>query len=287
MTNELDVIPEPEGASGLSRVMVEGDPDVLLAVMEKKAALAGRMRGAIETMVVSQTYPQDWTIQGEGDKAKACLSSAGAERVGRNFPIRFERIEWKKETWSDAMGSAYRYLYTGYAILYDQTVYAEGTYSTRDEFLGKAKGEWRPLEDINEGDIRSAAHHIFCGNAIKELLGLRGMPDSEYHRIMGGTGRSPAKSTSVQRGQGTQGGTGDDDVRHQKELAELCIGFANNAQTVQHDEEGNWSLCPLSESDSREMMDIAKEICVLLSSFRADDGKTVRGKGAKELKGKS
>lgn len=281
-TEIYDVIPEPSQQNALVNVVAEGDPDVMLAVLEKKAALAGRLRQAIEHIVVSQTYPEDWTVQGD----KACLASAGAERIGRNFPIQYEKVEWKKETFSDAHGAGYRYIYSGYASLYDRKVSVEGSYSTRDEFLGKKGGSWRPLEDINEGDIRSAAHHIFCGNAVKALLGLRGLPVNEYRRIMGGTGRDSNKSATVQRGKGTQGGTSADDHTMQKELAELCVAFANGNLTVQQDDQGNWSLIPLADSDSRDALEIAKDICVKLSSFTNKEGKTVDGKGAKDLKGK-
>ena len=77
---------------------------------------------------------------------RICFSaSAGAERIGRNFPIHYRDVTWKKEEFQDGFGKAYRYIYDGYAELYDRTVYCQGNYSTRDEFLGKKGGEWRPL----------------------------------------------------------------------------------------------------------------------------------------------
>ena len=281
--NERDYENEPATSTAIANVVSDGDPDQMLMVLEKKAAVAGRMRQAIETVVISQTYPQDWNIQGD----KACLASAGAERIGRNFPIAFRDVTWKKEEFSDASGAGYRYVYTCYATLYDRTVYAEGSYSTRDEFLGKKGGEWRPLEDINEGDVRSAAHHICCGNAIKELLGLRGLPAAEYQRIMKGTGREPTKSPTVQRGKGTKGGTDPNDGRHQQELTEICMAIANSAQNVQLSEDGKqWLLVPLSDSDARDSVEIAKSICIALSGFTGKDGKSVLGKLSKQLQGK-
>lgn len=244
------------------------------------------MRAAIERILVSQTYAQDWTIQGEGDKARACLSSAGAERIARNFPIHYDRVQIKREDWSDAEGPAYRYVCTGYATLYDRGVYAEGSYSTRDEFLGKKQGKWRPLEEINEGDIRSAAHHIFCGNAIKELLGLRGLPAAEYQRIMGSTGQDATKSGRVTRGRGTQGGATPEEHAQQRELVELCVGFANDGNTVELGDDGQWRLVPLAADDERDAMEVAKDICEQLSSFEGNDGEVVPGKGARELRGK-
>jgi hypothetical protein len=254
-------------------------------VLEKKAELAPRMRAAIERILVSQTYAQDWTIQGQGDAARACLSSAGAERIARNFPIHYDRVQIKREDWSDTEGPAYRYVCTGYATLYDRGVYAEGSYSTRDEFLGKKGGKWRPLEEINEGDIRSAAHHIFCGNAIKELLGLRGLPAAEYQRIMGSTGQDATKSGRVTRGRGTQGGATPEEQAAQRELAEICIGIANDGYVV--DEiDGEWQVIARAPDDDRDAMEVAKDICRDLSSFPRENGEIVPGKLAKELRGK-
>jgi len=82
-----DLIPETENTGGeLAQIISAGDPDAMLLVLEKKAELAPRMRAAIERILVSQTYAQDWTIQGQGDAARACLSSAGAERIASFNP---------------------------------------------------------------------------------------------------------------------------------------------------------------------------------------------------------
>lgn len=285
---EPETIDQDKRDHALVEIVAEGDPELMLAHLEKKAQLAGRMRAAIETMLVSQTYPKDWTIQGDGDKAKACLGSAGAERVGRSFPIRIENATWKKEEFIDIHGKGYRYVYSGYAELYDRRVFVHGSYSTRDKFLGFADGEWRATEDINEGHIRNAAYHVFCGNAIKELLGLRGIPQEEYKRIMGSTGRDAGGSSTVQRGKGTKGGSRatDDDKTSQKALCEACIAIVDAGMTLgAQDGDGNWNLAPLGESDDREPLAIAAAICVDLSSFEGDNG-PVKGKPASKLTGK-
>jgi hypothetical protein len=215
------------------------------------------------------------------------LSSAGAERIGRNFPITFHDVTWKKEEFSDASGKAYRYVYTGYASMYDRTVYAEGTYSTRDELLGKAGGQWRPIEDINEGDVRSAAHHYFLGAAVKQLLGLRGMPWAAYERIMGKTGQDVTKTNApVQRGQGTQGGATADEQKHRIDLSKICMDLANAGHTVERNTAGYWGAIPLGEADDRKATEIAADICMRLSSFKGKDGNEVKGKAIRELAGK-
>lgn len=286
MSEIVNAEPLETAGTELAKVLSEGDPEVMLATLEKKAALAPRMKAAIETLMISQTYPEDWSIQGEGDKAKACLGSAGAERIGRNFPIRFHGVQWKREDFADAIGKGYRYVYTGFAELYDRTVYAEGSYSTREELLGKVRGEWRPIEDINEGDVRSAAHHYFLGAAIKQLLGLRGIPLAAYQAIMGRTGQDAARSSVVTRGQGVQGGTSTDDEAKQREIAQICIYIANAGMTVAKGEKGYWRAVPMSENDERPELERAKEICELISSFTGKEGEHVKGLPASQLKGK-
>uniref|UniRef100_A0A6M3LGH9 Uncharacterized protein n=1 Tax=viral metagenome TaxID=1070528 RepID=A0A6M3LGH9_9ZZZZ len=281
--HEVETVETEDRDHALARVEAEGDPELMLAHLEKKAQLATRYRQAVEAVLLSQTYPKDWTIQGE----KACLSSAGAERVGRSFPIKIEAVTWKKEELTDQHGAGYRYIYSGYATLYDRRVFVHGSYSTRDKFLGFAHDEWKDPADINEGHIRNAAYHVFCGNAVKELLGLRGIPEEEYRRMMGATGRDADKSSTVQRGKGTRGGSqaSGDDKSHQKELAETCVSFANAGFTVEQDGDGNWSLVPFSEADERPPLEVAKDICIQLSGFEGDKG-YVKGKLASQLTGK-
>lgn len=290
MNEFLDVEPEPEESQSmaLAKTVAEGDPELMLAHLQKKAKTAGALKAAMETILLSQTYPQDWTIQGDGDKAKACLSSAGAERVARSFPIVYSGVKWVKEEFEDAHGKAYRFKYEGYAELYGRKVYVHSSYSTRDAFLGKKGGEWRDPAEINEGHIQNAAYHVFCGNAIKELLGLRGMPVQEYQRIMRGTGQDAAKSATVTRGQGTHGGSSENDSKHQAELGKICIEIANMGRTVVRDEQNNMVMMPVGDGDDRTPLDIAKDICRQLSGFYSKkDEKWVDGlDSAKALKGK-
>ena len=220
MSETFDIEPVETSSTELARVMNEGDPDVSLAILEKKAELAPRMNKAINTILVTQTYAEDWTEQG----GKMCLSSAGAERVARLFSIRFHDQKAHKEEFSDTTGRGYRYIYECNASMGDREVFAQGAYSTRDKFLGSVGGEWRPTEDINENNIRNAAYHICIGNAIKALLGLRGIPAARFREIMAGAGQDPGKANSVKRGNGAQGGTAKAKASaNQVEHVKMCL----------------------------------------------------------------
>lgn len=278
---EAERVPVESPETELANITSVGDPDVTLAIMEKKAKLAPRFKAARDTILASQTFPKDWNIMG----GKACLSSAGAERVGTLFDIKFFEVSSKKEKFTDSIGEGYRYIYQGKAAMNNSVTFAQGIYGTRDKFLGFKDNEYRSVEEINERDIMQAAYHIFKGNAVKELLGIRHIPEDEFNKIMGKTGQDPTKTKTYNHGKGTQGGTTADDSVKQKELAELCIGFAQAGQfPVKVD--GKWVLRFGDDQHmAMEAMELAKAICVELSSFEGNKG-LVKGKGAKDLKGK-
>lgn len=276
---EYEMTPIEGTGTEIATTIAAGDPELQLAILEKKAQLAPRMKAAIETIVVAQTYPSDWNIQGN----KACLSSAGAERIGRHFPIQYHGVNWKKESLNDGSGG-YRYIYSGYATLNDHTVYATGIYSTRDKFLGFKDGEYRAVQDINENSIQSAARHIFNGNAIKELLGLRGMPVEEYNRIMGKTGQDAAKTSEVKRTTGAQGGTSATDNEKQKELGAICIYIAQSGMIPVQNDDKTWRFEQRQDSDERNEKEVAADICLTISSFRGKDGNIVPGVPLAKLK---
>jgi len=280
-----ETLPVETPDTELSRLITDDDPETRLARLEKVAELAPRFESAVRSILLSATFPQDWERFGDGDKAKACLSSAGAERVGKHFPIRFFEVSGRKEDWTDSVGRAYRYIYEGKATLGDRVVFAQGNYSTRDAFLGKAGGKYRPVEEINEGSIRNAAYHIFCGNAIKALLGLRGLPIAEFDRYMNRTGQDAKKAGGHTYGRGTNGGTEPDDVKKQQRLAELCLSFVD-AGTAPATDDGGKSFFLEPADDIGDRTEAAKAASRTLSTFVGKDGKAVIGQTPKNLKGR-
>jgi hypothetical protein len=269
-------------AMGLARVMTDGDPEMMLDIIERKAKLASRFASAIMSILVTQTLPSDWT---EFDKGKMGLSSAGAERVGRNFPIKIYNVSSRREDSVDAKGKYYRYIFEGYAIMGDREIFVTGAFSTREDLLGKKGGEWRPLDEINENDIRTAAYHIFMGNAIKSMLGLRDMTKEQIDKIYAANGVDSTRTNKVTHGSGTDGGTTQDDTKNQQELAKILIDLANALKVIEVDEAGKYSLFEVSEVS--DAMNVAKGSCKALTSFYSKkDKKMITGiDSVKALKG--
>lgn len=283
----IDVTPESTAITkmpvpmAIERAGVEQDPEAFVLILERKAALAVRVREAKEQLLIASTYVGDWTIQDE----KACLGSAGAERVGSNFAIQEHEVTNTREDFADGLGKGYRYICRGLASLNGRVVAIEGIYSTRDEFLGKKSGQWRPLEEINESDIQAAARHVFTGNAVKALLGLRNLPSVEYERIMRAGGQDPTKTKIVGRGAGGQAATPDEAVK-QRELAGLCMSLAEAAWGVAS-KNGAWHVRPITDEEAeRTASERAIAICISISGFKGKDGAWVKGLPAQQLKTK-
>lgn len=285
---QTEALPIEMPKTEVSSLLAAENPEIALARLEKIAELAPRWEKAIRTILMASTLPEDWEIFGKDDKAKACLSSAGAMRIGKHFPIKFFETKWQKETWTDRFGQGYRYIYEGKAMLGDRIVYAQGSYSSRDKFLGKVGDNFRDLSDIPEGNIQNAANHIYMGNAIKELLGLRAMPVREYKNLMGLTGQNADKTPGHSYGAGTKGGTTSEDKVKQKELAELCIAIATAGSFVELDANGVPCIVPQDPdlSGITDPVAVGKNICETLSSFKGKDKKQVAGLPASKLKGK-
>jgi hypothetical protein len=280
-----EVEPVESAQTEITRVLDEGDPDLQVAILEKKAALAPRYAAALSAILVAHTFPEDWKIFGTGDDAKACLSSAGAERVARQFGIKIFEVTHKKEEFTDGLGAGYRYVFEGKATMADRVIYAQGIYSTRDKFLGFKDSEFKALENINENDIRDAAFHIFSGNAIKALLGLRGIPAARLTAILNAQGADAKKTGSVRHGSGTQGGTSADDSGKQKELAELLLEMANAGFLITVSDEGVHGFDIVSEI--ADPLEVAKDSCAALTAFIGKDKTLVKGiPSAKSVKGK-
>jgi len=267
--------------------IIQDNPLEMVEMLEKTASLAPRMIAARNTILAACTFPNDWKVFDSGDKATACLSSAGAERVGVHFGIKIFEVTHKKESWDDEAGKAYRYVFEGKAAMGSRIIYCTGSYSTRDKFLGKVDGAFRDIKEINENHIRNAAYHIFQGNCVKVMLGLRNIPVGEYNKIMNSTGQDADKTTGHGYATGSQGDTSTGDTVKQIELSKLLLEMATANYGFAIDEKGKYSIIefPLAGDD---FLKAAQLSCWALTSFYSKRDKKIVGgfDSAKKAKGK-
>lgn len=192
--NDMELMVPADVEDAQSATIVERMDESFVQKVEEIAKNIVPVRQAMEKIITELTYRDDWVIFDD----KVSLSSAGAGRLLKAFPFKFDKWHQNKEEWQDDIGPAYRWIYQAECSLWGSKVLVSGKFSTRDKFLGKAHGEWRSLSEINENDIRSAAQHICVGAGIKELLGLRGVPKSELDRIFKSLDRSGTQTKSAQ-----------------------------------------------------------------------------------------
>ncbi len=210
------------GANTGDTLMALPTMDMILT-LEKAAEIAPRFMSALRTLMIHVTYPSDWHIEG----GKACLSAPGAERIAQAVggfswaqegdPLRSNLESADGYMWTYTMNVTWRMSGTQRA----RTVHAQGHASTRDKFLGKKGGEFRDPADINEADIKRWARHVAIGEGIKQLLGLRGLPESELPDFAGG--RKPKSVDRVK----PQGNATDDNLMRRQitdMLLALCDG---------------------------------------------------------------
>ena len=196
-----------------------GSDRTFLDQLRLTANHAAEIETLLQTIMVAVSHPEDWSDH----DGTACLSSAGAERYLKHFPISFSQWKRQREDFTDSQGKGYRWRYECVAELWGRKVLAVGIYGTRDKFHGFANGQWRSLEEINENEIESGARHICIGNGVKTLLGLRGIPTTVLNRIFGAIGKNPdgVGIKSVQYGKGSQGGATTDEQSKRAELSRL------------------------------------------------------------------
>lgn len=214
---ELKKVSETTAGAALAEIPMELPTMEMIVALERAADTAPRFMSALRTLMIHVTYPSDWHIQG----GKACLAAAGAERIAQAVG----GFSWEQE--GDPLRSnlesadGYMWTYTMVVTWRGRTAHAQGHASTRDKFLGKKGGEFRNPADINEADMKRWARHVAIGEGIKQLLGLRGLPEGELPDFAGG--RKPA---TVERAKQQDNAANDNRMRKQitEMLLALCDG---------------------------------------------------------------
>lgn len=152
---------------------------------EQQIALADNMGKLVEAQnkirlaLLSLAQPGDWVVFGDADKAKAEIGFAGSMRIGSTLGISFTDFEARKETGVDEIGPWYRWEVECAANYRGREVRLYGRAGSRDKFFGKARGEFKKLQDVDEGNIKMAARRAAMKEGVKVLFGLHHM-DPEY-----------------------------------------------------------------------------------------------------------
>src|SRR3990167_6232559 len=195
------------GAKSGAVVPVSGDEQLI--ALETMAKNADRMIAAkqkVWAVLLKVAKPGDWTVfEGQGKK-KAELGHGGAMRYAAFLGISFTNWSAAKEVGTDDKGNWYRWDYECDCIFAGRTIRVYGRAGSRDKFFGKAKGEFKELHDVNEGDIKIAARRAAMKEGVKTMLGLHHIPPEELEAAgvkMETAGGDSFKSDDEKKGEAT------------------------------------------------------------------------------------
>ncbi len=125
----------------------------------------------VRIIAIGYTRETDWVnIDGV-----PYLMESGAQAIAGPFGVSFGEPQSEKIWEEDNKGKYYIIIYRApcFSTRINRRIWAEGMCSSRDKFFGKVGGEYKPLEDIDERNIRYKAMTNMMANGIKRLLGLR------------------------------------------------------------------------------------------------------------------
>lgn len=148
-------------------------------------ALAGQIEAyakavdTIQNAIIKRSFEGDWVTHARANatdaERKANIGAAAAERIARFLGIQEQNWSKGEKQWSDD-SKHYTWVYEADFGFQGRWVHAIGRASTQDKFFGFANGEWKPLSDIKEGDIKQAAFRACRKEGVRTLLGLRNIP---------------------------------------------------------------------------------------------------------------
>lgn len=192
-----DVIDEPTNLPARSGRPYEVDA---MAIIRKRHA----MLQELVAMAVASTHPSQWFDIG----GKPRPTGAACEAMARACAVSMDIIQDRKIRSSDDLGKFYFYRYRCRFFLPGglDSIDAEGTCSSRDQFLGTQTGLGRPLSEINEDDIMKAGLTNCRVNGISQLLGVRDMTWDRLEQL--GIKRSETGKVNFKTGSRGGGGGG-------------------------------------------------------------------------------
>jgi len=142
---------------------------------------------------------------------KAEMGFAEANRIMSDFGVHMKDIKWRKEVDKDKIGEKITFWYEGFVTGGNiRNLWVQARASSRDKFFGKAKGEIKPIEEIDLPSLQQSAYHCLLKEGVKLVFGLKGIPAEELEKV--GVKLSTAQTVSFSSsGGGYKGKSGGSD----------------------------------------------------------------------------
>ena len=210
MTSEMDgplevvgeVVAQPLALP--ANVAPEKAADAAIALLDARERVAKKLR----QVAIARTQASDYVDQ----DGKPHMQAFGVERIRSLFGVSVLRSSADEKSWETAEDSTRFFTWTASvkATMRDPLTGADmaqeatGACSSRDKFLGKSNGEYKPWDQVDDYSVHSKAVTRGERNAVLRLLGLRGLTwaDLEAAGIVRG---APGMAT-VTHATGKEGG---------------------------------------------------------------------------------
>lgn len=194
----------PSSNTGILTPTVSGNVSDIYWLSENIDKLV-QAHNKINDAILRLAKPGDWATFSSATDAMgtAELGFAGAFRISKTIGISFVNPTVIRVDGKDANGDWFRFEAEVTCIFKGNSVRAWGRAGSRDKFFGFANDKWKPVEDLNEGNIKMAAVRGAMKEGVKVLLGLHHFPMDDLKKAniqvsstRGHTFKSPDKPST-------------------------------------------------------------------------------------------
>lgn len=133
----------------------------------------------IQNHIIKRSFAGDWIVHRKPNvqdaDQTANMGAAGAERVASFLGITESNWTQGEKIWSEDR-KHFAWKYEVDMTFAGRTVHVMSLVGTRDRFFGKKDGQWKPLDEVQEDDIRKAALRAARKEGVRTVTGMRNIP---------------------------------------------------------------------------------------------------------------
>ncbi|HEA21471.1 MAG TPA: hypothetical protein ENH87_11185 [Pricia antarctica] len=243
---EIEPVPGESGLVSLPEDKKSVDDILFLADNIQRVIDA---HNKIRMALLRLAQPGDWIVFSDDkdkSKEKAELGFAGAMRIGSTLGVNFTNWSSEKENGTDDNGEWYRWNFECDASYKSRIVRVYGRAASKDKFFGKAYGKFKPLHDIDEGNIKMAGRRGAMKEGIKVLFGLHRMNPTELEKFGVKLDRAGGHMFKGEKEQATA------------EVKNVIVQIKDITRKV--DPKGKWTLYIVKAMDGKDYTTFDKKI---------------------------
>ena len=149
-------------------LIMQGNGGLITDEAIKRAELQIEGIKKIKALSIRVTNEDDWVIF----EGKPTTQNSGNMKIAQLWGVSFLSPKIEETRRNDEKGEYIEFTISGYGEWNKRQIHDIGTFSTRDPLLGKVKGEYRPLCDVDLQDVKKAALSNWQSRILRKVLGL-------------------------------------------------------------------------------------------------------------------